>query len=97
MSFIDEMHNLRENIESGKKVRGKRLEEIKKDLSVFMEDATQKRKEDFKVLAGEIKKFVIDSKKDVKTFLKKSQAEQQELKKELSAAFTAYRGKKTKQ
>lgn len=94
MALIDEMRNLREDIESGKEVRSRRLKEISQDLALFMKDATRKRKEDFKVLIEEVKKFITDLKKDVKTTQKENRAQQRELRKELSAALAAFWGKK---
>jgi len=96
MSLVDEMKNLREDIESGKQIRKQRIQEIKEDLSVFTKNATQKRKEDFKALTEEIKGFITDLKKDVKTFQKEARAEQQELKKMLADARTAFWEKKGK-
>ena len=92
MALIDEMRNLREDIESGRKIRSRRIKEIKEDLSVFMEDASQKRKEDFKALAEEVDQFLTDLKKDVGATRKENRAEQRELKKELSAASAAFWG-----
>lgn len=47
MSLIDEMRNLRENIDSGNQVRKRRIQEIKNDLRVFRGEAT-KRRDEFK-------------------------------------------------
>ena len=93
MSFIDEMHNLREDIESGKKIRSRRIKEIKEDLNTFMKDSTSKRKQDFKTLTDEVNTFLTDLKKDVKATRGENQAQQRELRKELSAAQTAFWGK----
>ena len=93
MSFIDEMHNLREDIESGKKIRSRRIKEIKEDLNTFMKDSTSKRKQDFKTLTDEVNTFLTDLKKDVKATWGENQAQQRELRKELSAAQTAFWGK----
>ena len=95
MSLIDEMRNLREDIESGKEIRSRRIKEIKEDLSVFMKDATLKRKEDFKVLTEEVNQFLADLKQDVKTTRRENRTQQQELKKELSGALAAFWGKKS--
>ena len=94
MAFIDEMGNLREDIESGKKIRSRRIEEIKEDLNAFTKDATRKRKEDFKALTEEVSQFVAGIEKDVKVTRKENRAKQQELKKELSAAQIAFWGKR---
>ena len=93
MSFIDEMRNLREDIESGKKIRSRRIKEIKEDLSTFMKDSTQKRKEDFKALTEEVSQFITEIEKDVEVTRKENRAKQRELKKELSAAQAAFWGK----
>ena len=93
MTLIDEMRNLREDIESGKKIRSRRIEEIKEDLDTFMKGSTQKRKEDFKALTGEIGLFLTNLKKDVKVTTKENQAKQRELKKMLSDAQVAFWGK----
>lgn len=93
MAFIDEMRNLREDIESGKKIRSRRIKEIKEDLNAFTKDATRKRKEDFKALTEEVSQFVAGIEKDVKVTRKENRAKQQELKKELSAAQAAFWGK----
>ena len=94
MSLIDEMRNLREDIESGKKIRSRRIKEIKEDLSTFMKDSTQKRKEDFKALAEEVSQCITDLKKGVKVTRGENRAKQRELRKELSAAQVAFWGKK---
>lgn len=93
MSLIDEMRNLREDIESGKKIRSRRIKEIKEDLNTFTKDATRERKEDFKALTEEVNQFITGIKKNVKETRKENRAKQQELKKELSAAQVAFWGK----
>ncbi|MBU3895791.1 hypothetical protein KKG36_00490 [Patescibacteria group bacterium] len=94
MALIDEMRNLREDIESGKEIRTRRIKEIKEDLSVFMKDASLKRKEDFKALTEEVNQFITDLKGDVKATRRENRTQQQELKKELSVALAAFWGKK---
>lgn len=93
MTLIDEMRNLREDIESGKKIRSRRIEEIKEDLGTFMKDSTRKRKEDFKVLTEKVSSFLTDLKKDVKATTKENQAKQRELQKMLHDAQVAFWGK----
>ena len=90
MAFIDEMRNLREDIESGKKIRSRRIKEIKEDLNAFTKDATRKRKEDFKAFTEEVSQFVTGIEKDVEVTRKENRAKQRELKKELSAAKAAF-------
>ena len=94
MSLVDEMHNLREDIESGKQIRKQRIQEIKEDLSSFTKNATQKRKEDFKVLTEEVKQFLTDLKTEVKVTQKEARVKQQEVKKMLADARTAFWEKK---
>jgi len=96
MALIDEMRNLREDIESGKEIRTRRIKELKEDLSVFMKDATQKRKEDFKALTEEVDKFISDLKKEVKATRRENRAKQRELKKMLAQARTAFWRQKSK-
>ena len=93
MSYINEMRNLREDIESGKKIRSRRIKEIKEDLSVFMKDATGKRKEDFEALTEELNTFITDLKKGVKVTTEENQAKQRELQKILRDAQAAFWGK----
>lgn len=93
MSLIDEMRNLREDIESGKEIRSRRIKEIKEELGTFTKDSTQKRKADFKALTREISSFLTNLKKDVKATTKKNQAKQRELKKMMRAAQAAFWGK----
>ena len=93
MSFINEMRNLREDIESGKKIRSRRIKEIKEDLNTFMKDSTQKRKEDFKDHTEDVNQFITELGKDVEVTRKENRAKQKELKKELSAAQAAFWGK----
>jgi len=94
MALIDEMRNLREDIESGKKIRSRRIKEIKEDLNAFMKDSTQKRKEDFKAVAEELRRVMPELKSEVAHILRENRAKQQEVKKELSAAQAAFWGKK---
>lgn len=94
MTLIDEMRNLREDIETGRKIRSRRIEEIKEDLDTFMKDSTQKRKEDFKALTGEISLFLTDLKKDVKATTKENQVKQRALQKMLRDAQVAFWGNK---
>lgn len=93
MTLIDEMRNLREDIESGKEIRSRRIKEIKEDLDTFMKDSTQKRKEDFKTLTGEISSFLTNLKNDVKATTKENQAKQRELQEMLRDAQVAFWGK----
>ena len=93
MSLIDEMRNLREDIESGKKIRSRRIKEIKEDLDTFMKDSMQKRKEDFKAHTEDVNQFITELEKDVEITRKENRAKQRELKKELSAAQAAFWGK----
>lgn len=51
MSFIDEMRNLREDIESGKKIRSRRIEEIKKDVKATTKENQAKQRELQKMLS----------------------------------------------
>ena len=97
MSLIDEMRNLREDIESGKKIRSRRIKEIKEDLNAFRKDATRKRKEDFKAHTEDVNQFITELEKDVEITRKENRAKQRELKKELSAAQAAFWGKQKKQ
>lgn len=83
MALIDEMRSLREDIESGKQIRRRRVKEIKKDLAGLMKGASRKRKENFKAL-----------KVEVKAIRRANQTQHQELKKELAAALAAFWGKK---
>lgn len=92
MSLDDEMRALKEDIDSGKKVRKRRLEEIKEDLSVFMKDSSQKRKEDFEALTEDVNKFLADMKGDVKRSQKENRTKQQEVKKMLADASAAFWG-----
>ncbi|MBU0570391.1 hypothetical protein KKB40_06495 [Patescibacteria group bacterium] len=92
MALVDEMRVLRGDIDSGKKVRKRRLEEIKEDLSVFMRDSSQKRKEDFEALTKEVSSFLADLKSDVKAKAKKNRGEQREVKKMLADASAAFWG-----
>lgn len=103
MALIDEMRALREDIESGKQIRSRRIQEIKAELSAFMEDASQKRKKDFGVLTQEVKKFITDLREDVKALKRGTKAaqkenrdKQKELKKMLAQASAAFWGKKSK-
>ena len=93
MSLIDEMRNLREDIESGKKIRSRRIKEIKEDLDTFMKDSTQKRKEDFKAHTKDVSRFITELEKDVEVTRKENRAKQRELRKEFSAAQVAFWGK----
>ena len=97
MSLIDEMRNLREDIESGKKIRSRRIKEIKEDLDTFMKDSMQKRKEDFKAHTEDVNQFITELEKDVEITRKENRAKQRELKKELSAAQAAFWGKQKRQ
>lgn len=103
MPFIDEMQNLREDIESGKNIRSGRIKELKEGLSAFMKGTTRKREEDFKVLKGEVDEFVTGLKKEVKEIQKgaketqkENQAKQRELRKMLADAQAAFWGKKSR-
>lgn len=96
MTLIDEMRNLREDIKSGKEIRRRRIQEIKEDLSVFMKDAVQARRENFKALSEEVNQFIVDLKKNVKTTQKENQAKQQGLKDVLAEMRAAFWGKKAK-
>ncbi|MBU3895945.1 hypothetical protein KKG36_01325 [Patescibacteria group bacterium] len=93
MSLVDEMRNLREDIDSGKEIRTRRLNELKKDLAAFIKDSTGKRKEDFNTLQSGLKIFITDLKKDVKATAEENQAAQQELKKMLADAQAVFWGK----
>ena len=100
MSFIDEMRNLRKDLESGEQLRRRRVREIKEESSAFLKDAERKRGENFKVLSEGINKAITDLKgsvselrKGVKATQKGNRARQRELKKELSAASAAFWGK----
>jgi len=93
MPFIDEMRNLRKDMESGKKIRSRRIQEIKEESSTFVKDAARKRREDFKVLTEGISGSLTNLKTGVKAARKENRAEQRELGKELSAASAAFWGK----
>lgn len=100
MPFIDEMRNLRRDMESGKEIRSRRIQEIKEESSTFVKDAARKRREGFKVLSEGINKSITDLKEDVgglrksvRAARKENRAEQRELGKELSAASAAFWGK----
>lgn len=100
MTFIDEMRNLRGDLESGKKIRRRRIREIKEESSAFLKDTERKRGETFKVLSEGINKSITDLKenvgglrKGVRAARKENRAEQRELGKELSAASAAFWGK----
>lgn len=100
MVFIDEMRNLRKGLESGRKIRSRRIQEIKEESSAFVKDAARKRKENFKVLSEGISKSITDLKEDVGGLRKsvgatrkENRARQRELKKEHFAASAAFWGK----
>lgn len=93
MSLVDEMRNLREDIDNEKEARTRRLKEIKAGLAEFMKDARSKRREEFQLLREELKSFIADLEKGTQTSLRENREAQQELKKMLDEASAAYWGK----
>lgn len=97
MTFVDEMRNLREDIESKKEVRRRRIKEISQDLASFVRQSGNKRREDFKALRDEINKFLAELKRDVKSSQKENQAKQRALARMLIEAREAFWGKEGKE
>jgi len=57
MSLIDEMRNLREDIESGKKIRSQFISELKKDVKVTRKENRAKQQELKKELSAALAAF----------------------------------------
>lgn len=96
MTFVDEMRNLREDIESKKEVRRRRVKEISQDLASFMSQSINKRREDFKALTDQIHKFLAELKRDVKSSQKENQEKQRALARMLAESRKAFWGKENK-